>query len=130
MIMGPPPRKPLNSVMFDVMAAAAIQEDVTPVKPDRKLDLPVESETEIVRSIPDGRSLRATGRTHQFATRIKEETHDHIKELARHQKITIGELLERMTDVFWVTRELTADRKVKIDDVLRDMISARKKDSS
>jgi predicted HicB family RNase H-like nuclease len=43
----------------------------------------------------DGRSLRATGRTHQFATRIKEETHRRMRILAAEDGITLGELIER-----------------------------------
>jgi hypothetical protein len=48
----------------------------------------------------DGRSLRATHRTHQFATRIKEETHNRMKMIAARDRITLGELMERAVESY------------------------------
>lgn len=48
----------------------------------------------------DGRTLRATGRTHPFATRIRMETHKQMKRLAHAEGITIAELLERAIDAY------------------------------
>lgn len=41
----------------------------------------------------DGRTLRRTGRE-PFATRIKPETHEALRRLAYHRRITIAEALE------------------------------------
>ena len=43
----------------------------------------------------DGRSLRATGRTEQFATRISPETKAQIQQIARAEGITMAEVIER-----------------------------------
>jgi len=42
----------------------------------------------------DGRSLRKTGRTHQFATRITPELHRQIKMIAARDGLKVTELLE------------------------------------
>jgi hypothetical protein len=41
----------------------------------------------------DGRTLRRTGRE-PFATRIKPETHEALRRIAYHRRITIAEALE------------------------------------
>ena len=43
----------------------------------------------------DGRTLRATGRTTQFTTRITEELQTEIKVFAAQHKLKFNELLER-----------------------------------
>ena len=43
----------------------------------------------------DGRSLRKTGRTYQFATRITPELHRQIKMIAARDKLKVTELLEQ-----------------------------------
>ncbi len=48
----------------------------------------------------DGRSLRRIGRTHQFATRIKEATHAEMKRIAARDGITLAELIERAVEVY------------------------------
>jgi predicted HicB family RNase H-like nuclease len=48
----------------------------------------------------DGRSLRATGRTHPFATRIKPETHEKMLDIAERDEITLGELIEKAIDAY------------------------------
>jgi hypothetical protein len=48
----------------------------------------------------DGRTLRATHRTHQFATRIKLETHKKMKRIAARDGITLGELIEKAVDAY------------------------------
>lgn len=82
-------REAREQALMDAAAGVPEQEAPTPAPmPER------------VSPMPDGRSLRATGRTHQFSTRIKLETHDKMKWLALHERITLGELLERMTDLY------------------------------
>lgn len=87
-------RKSLSDTMDAVMAGAGGAEP-----PEREAPAPAPV-PERTAPMPDGRSLRATGRTHQFSTRIKEATHDDMKWLALSDKITLGELLERMVDLY------------------------------
>jgi hypothetical protein len=47
----------------------------------------------------DGRTLRRTGRE-PFATRIKPETHEALRRIAYHRRITIAEALEMAVAVF------------------------------
>jgi hypothetical protein len=44
--------------------------------------------------IADGRSLRATGRTKQLATRVREEFYDDLKRYAADHRLKIVEVLE------------------------------------
>ncbi|MBO1022919.1 hypothetical protein IPV08_23460 [Methylobacterium sp. SD274] len=54
----------------------------------------------------DGRTLQATGRTHQFATRIKAETHQKMLEIVQREKaegqprFTLAELIELAVDAY------------------------------
>ncbi|WP_018044901.1 hypothetical protein [Methylobacterium sp. 88A] len=54
----------------------------------------------------DGRSLQATGRTHQFATRIKPETHQKMLQIVKREReagqprFTLAELIELAVDAY------------------------------
>jgi predicted HicB family RNase H-like nuclease len=48
----------------------------------------------------DGRSLRATGWTHPFATRVKPETHKNILDIAERDGITLDELIEKAIEAY------------------------------
>lgn len=58
----------------------------------------------------DGRTLQATGRTHQFATRIKAETHQKMLEIVQREKaegqlrFTLAELIELAVDAYELKR--------------------------
>lgn len=66
-----------------------------------EVDVPaVRTSVEVDPGDLDGRSLRATGRTHQFATRIKEETHKQMKRIVARDGITLGELIEKAVDEY------------------------------
>jgi hypothetical protein len=43
----------------------------------------------------DGRSMRATGRTKQLATRVREEFHDELKMYAAKHRLKLVEVLEQ-----------------------------------
>lgn len=43
----------------------------------------------------DGRSTRATGRTKQLATRVREEFHDELKMYAAQHRLKLVEVLEQ-----------------------------------
>ena len=58
------------------------------------------SEPETAPAKVDGRSLRATGRTHQFATRIREETYWQIKEIAARDRLKMAELIELAVEAY------------------------------
>ena len=48
----------------------------------------------------DGRTLRATGRTAQIATRIHPDYHHKAKMIAARDRITLAELIERSLDAY------------------------------
>jgi hypothetical protein len=48
----------------------------------------------------DGRALRATGRTEQFATRIRPETAKRMRVIAKRDKITLGGLIELAVEAY------------------------------
>jgi hypothetical protein len=50
--------------------------------------------------IADGRSLRATGRTAQLATRVKPETLQQLRQLAARDRITMAEVIERALEMY------------------------------
>jgi hypothetical protein len=50
--------------------------------------------------IADGRSLRATGRTAQLATRVKPETLQLLRQLAAREGITMAEVIEKALDMY------------------------------
>lgn len=50
--------------------------------------------------IADGRSLRATGRTAQLATRVKPETLQQLRQLAARDRITMAEVIEKALDLY------------------------------
>ena len=43
----------------------------------------------------DRRTLRRTGRTVQFATRVSPEFHDRVRQIARYRGLLLVEVLER-----------------------------------
>ncbi|GJD43436.1 hypothetical protein AFCDBAGC_1288 [Methylobacterium cerastii] len=55
----------------------------------------------------DGRTLRRTGRE-PFATRIKPETHEALRRIAYHRRITIAEALELAVAAYDAARKLPA----------------------
>lgn len=50
--------------------------------------------------ITDGRSLHATGRTAQLATRVKPETLQLLRQLAARDRITMAEVIEKAIDLY------------------------------
>lgn len=76
------------------------EEPAIEAKPDRQEQPPNAAEK------IDGRSLHATGRTHQFATRIKLETHQKMLEIVQREKaegqprFTLAELIEKAVDLY------------------------------
>lgn len=53
-----------------------------------------------VESKVDGRTLRATGRTEPFATRVSPGVRKRYKTIAARDDMTMGELLERALDAY------------------------------
>ena len=48
----------------------------------------------------DGRSMRRTGRTMQFATRVTPEWDDRFRDIAEERGLLLAELLEQMLDAY------------------------------
>lgn len=53
----------------------------------------------------DGRTLRKTGRTEQFATRVSPEFHNRLKEIAKRDSLMLVEVLERAVEAYERLRE-------------------------
>jgi hypothetical protein len=48
----------------------------------------------------DGRTLKATGRNQQFATRVTKEWHEKVKTIAERDGLMLVEVLERAVDAY------------------------------
>lgn len=48
----------------------------------------------------DGRSLNKTGRTHQFATRIRKETHEKLYDIAERDGLLLAEVIELAIEAY------------------------------
>ena len=48
----------------------------------------------------DGRSMRRTGRTMQFATRVTPKWDDRFRDIAEERGLLLAELLEQMLDAY------------------------------
>jgi hypothetical protein len=54
----------------------------------------------------DGRTLKATGRNQQFATRVTKEWHDKVKAIAERDGLMLVEVLERALEAYEQQNEL------------------------
>ncbi|MGF7213528.1 hypothetical protein GGE65_008173 [Skermanella aerolata] len=80
--------------------SSRMPEPPSPEQAGENLRAPEVAPAEPVRQRRDGRSLRATGRTHPFATRIKPETHEKMLDIAERDGITLGELIEKALEAY------------------------------
>jgi len=55
---------------------------------------------EVIGEKVDKRTLRKTGRTEQFATRVSKEWLEKIKEIARKENLKLVEVLERLLESY------------------------------
>ena len=55
---------------------------------------------EVIGEKVDKRTLRRTGRTEQFATRVSKEWLEKVKEVARKENLKLVEVLERLLDCY------------------------------
>jgi len=63
----------------------------------------------------DGRTLKATGRNQQFATRVTKEWHEKVKGIAERDGLMLVEVLERAVDAYEREREgLAIDRFISV----------------
>jgi hypothetical protein len=53
----------------------------------------------------DGRTLRKTGRTVQFATRVSEDFDDRLRHIAQRDGMKLVEVLERALDTYEASRK-------------------------
>ena len=58
----------------------------------------------------DGRSLRKTGRTVQFATKVSLEFDDKLRRIAQRDRLLLVEVLERALEAYEVARKEIAAR--------------------
>jgi hypothetical protein len=55
----------------------------------------------------DGRTLRRSGRTVQFATRVSPAFDDRLRDLAMRDGVLLVEILERALDLYEASRKIT-----------------------
>lgn len=72
----------------------------TPEEAGTNLKAPEVAPAEPARLRRDGRTLRATGRTHAFGTRIKLSTHEDMLDIVEREGITLGELIEKAIEAY------------------------------
>src|SRR4051812_49288579 len=61
-------------------------------------------------SAEDGRSARATGRTHQLATRVRAEFHDELRLYAAQHRLKLVEVLERAFEALKASEKKKPER--------------------
>jgi hypothetical protein len=81
--LGPPP--PIEEASNNLAAPEVAPVDSAPVSPARR---------------EDGRTLRRTGRTIQFSTRVSQKFDDEFRAIAKAEHILLAELLERALDAY------------------------------
>jgi hypothetical protein len=87
------------------LRAAAPQRAAEPVRePANQQEEPPQPPPRQRRRI-DGRSLRKTGRTVQFATRVSEEWDEHIRRIAQRDGLYLVEVLELALDAYEKARK-------------------------
>lgn len=64
----------------------------------------VAGRTALARGRIDGRTLRRSGRTVQFATRVSPEFDDRLRQIAQRDRMLLVEVLERALDAYEQSR--------------------------
>ncbi len=100
----PPPEEASETLQAPEIAPAAPIEPEAHVPPER-----VEARRRAARQPrEDGRSLRRTGRTIQFATRVKESFDRDVRRIAKSEGLLLAEVLENAVECY---KEKLAARK-------------------
>ncbi len=96
--LGAPP--PLEEASLNLNAP-----EVAPVSPP--MPMPIrkgEGATTSARRTPDGRSLRRSGRTLQFATRVSPEFDAKLRSIAERDGLLLVEIMEKALDLYEANR--------------------------
>jgi hypothetical protein len=94
-------KKP-NAAQLNTLRAAALMREIDETEEEGAQPPVLERPKEPERPdyAIDGRSLRATGRTLQFATRVRPETSKRMRQIAKRDKITLGGLIELAVEAY------------------------------
>ena len=103
----PPPPDEASTNLTAPEVAPAAPPKPTPAAPSEPNSAPplAESERKIERRRIDGRSLRRTGRTLQFATRITEEFDELLHKIAQRDGLKLVEVLENSVAAYEFSRQ-------------------------
>jgi hypothetical protein len=88
----------------EVAPAAPSEQASTPEAPSPKVQRRVASDRKSERRRIDGRSLRKTGRTLQFATRVTEEFDELLHKIAERDGLKLVEVLENSVAAYEAAR--------------------------
>lgn len=102
-------KKP-NAAQLNTLRAAEMMREIENNENDVVLERsPKDPQPHSEQFVPDyaldGRRLRATGRTLQFATRIRPETNKRMRQIAKRDKITLGGLVELAVEAYERARD-------------------------
>ena len=100
----PPDEASANLTAPEVAPAAPSEPTSTPDAALRKVPRRTESERKSDRRRVDGRSLRRTGRTLQFATRVTEEFDELLHKIAERDGLKLVEVLENSVAAYEAAR--------------------------
>jgi hypothetical protein len=103
----PPPPDEASTNLTAPEVAPAAPPKPTPAAPSKSNSAPqlTEPERKIERRRIDGRSLRRTGRTLQFATRITEEFDELLHKIAQRDGLKLVEVLENSVAAYESSRQ-------------------------
>src|ERR1700683_416198 len=92
--LGAPPPPEEASLNLDAPEVAPFSSPApTPTRRD-------EGSTTSARRVPDGRSLRRSGRTLQFATRVSPEFDTRLRHIAERDSLLLVEVMEKALDLY------------------------------
>jgi hypothetical protein len=100
--LGTPP--PLDEARMDLTAVSQPEHE-PPLGTVTNAPLPLADAGPIRPARLDGRTMRRSGRTVQFATRVSPEFDERIRQIALREGMLLVEVLEHALDAFEKTRE-------------------------
>ncbi len=96
--LGTPP--PLEEASLNLAAPEVAPFSIPVPTPTRR----GEGDTPVSRRAPDGRSLRRSGRTLQFATRVSPEFDAKLRHIAERDDLLLVEVMEKALDLYEANR--------------------------
>lgn len=102
--LGTPPS--LDEARTDLLPSPPLETSLSPLQSDQAVSVGIAETPTSPVAFPervnrmDGRTMRRTGRTIQFATRVSPEFDDRLRQIAMRDGILLVEVLERALDAY------------------------------